>query len=162
VTLNWMKVKLQDERVEVVVNAESCFGQDCHTSNWKEVTTYSDITPNGCHLLFNSSTIVPSPFTPEVGTIVFDRERRSKLDMDFQHLPVGKIHVQPLAMPVRNRTLAVDYSGGWELIVPTGSGETNSNNGSRIRFSDKQLATRFSKALIHAVSLCGGLKEEPF
>jgi hypothetical protein len=41
-------------------------------------------------------------------------------------------------------------------------GETRDEYAAGIWFPEKQLATRFSRALVHAVSLCGGLKEEPF
>jgi TPR repeat protein len=156
-TLDWMKSKLTDQLITTEVNwiLDPIGGLGDHRSGYMTIA-YSDLHASGCSFSFTKTISL-------AGAWSFEKN--------------GEINKVPIDLPLASlRVDAVEVSERQEMEVLPGTAKfkppfwivafypivRGQSLDATVAFSNKQLATRWSKALIHAASLCGAIKQEPF
>ena len=117
---------------------------------------YSDLHASGCSFSFTKRISL-------AGAWSFDKNGDvNKVPID---VPLASLHADAVEVSERSEMEVIPGTAKFKpafwivAFYPIVRGQPLD---ATVAFSNKQLATRWSKALIHAASQCGAVKQEPF
>ncbi len=168
-TLDWMKSKLVDEMITTqfneVLQPNPKIGIDGEQDDGIRTINYSEVRTSGCNISFTKT-------TKDVGGYL----KREVLVTELVELPIADLQsdkIEVLEKSPGGLFTTVSYNPNyWVVGIGFQQGKKHQSKAvldgknvemsPSVEFRTKQLATRWSKALIHAASLCGAVKQEPF